>query len=147
MTTAPFIHLASDHPRALNVLGEKITVLASGEVTGGYEIFIQKGDAGVGPPPHAHDWDESFYVVRGEIEFGIGTMSRVCGPGALIHVPTGVSHWFRFRSEGEMLSITSRLGASTFFTDVDRVSPNGAVDMDRTVAVALNHGLTFRDAV
>ena len=121
-------------------------MLASGEVTGGYEIFIQQADAGSGPPPHTHDWDESFYVLRGEIEFGVGTESMICGPGALAHVPGGTPHWFRFRTEGEMLSITSRLGASRFFTDVDRASPDGAPDLDRTIAVALSHGLTFPEA-
>ena len=37
-------------------------MLASGAQTGGYEIFLQVGPEGSGPPPHNHPWDESFYV-------------------------------------------------------------------------------------
>jgi quercetin dioxygenase-like cupin family protein len=59
---APFIVTPVGAPRPLNVVGEKITVLASSAQTGGYEIFLQTGPEGSGPPPHSHPWDESFYV-------------------------------------------------------------------------------------
>ena len=58
-------------PQALNVVGERITVLASGEQTGSYEVFHQAGPEGSGPPPHNHPWDEAFYVTRGEIASAI----------------------------------------------------------------------------
>ena len=54
-------------PHLLKVVGEEITVLASGTQTEGYEIFRQAGPEGSGPPPHSHRWDESFYVIGGEI--------------------------------------------------------------------------------
>ena len=96
-------------------------MLASGEATEGYEIFLQRGPEASGPPPHSHPWDESFFVVKGEIEFGIGAESKTASPGTLVHLPAGTEHWFRFgRGGGEMVSITSRLGASRMFTDVAR---------------------------
>ena len=58
-------------PAPLNVVGEQITVPAPGSRTGGYEIFRQAGPEGSGPPPHYHPWDESFYVVSGNIAFGV----------------------------------------------------------------------------
>jgi quercetin dioxygenase-like cupin family protein len=30
---------------------------------------------------HSHPWDESFYVVRGEIEFGIDADTKTALPG------------------------------------------------------------------
>ena len=48
-------------------------------MTGGYEIFLQKGSEGSGPNPHSHPWDESFYVTKGEIDFGIGNRNADCG--------------------------------------------------------------------
>lgn len=71
MSTQPFVVAPKNYPHPLNVVGERITVLASGEATGGYEIFLQQGPEGSGPPPHSHPWDESFYVTKGEMEFGI----------------------------------------------------------------------------
>lgn len=50
------------------MLGTKITVLASNAATHGYEITLQEGEEGSWPPPHSHDWDESFYVLRGNVE-------------------------------------------------------------------------------
>jgi hypothetical protein len=71
MPTA-FVVTPATAPAPLNVVGEQITVLASGSQTGGYEIFRQAGPEGSGPPPHCHPWDESFYVVKGDIAFGVG---------------------------------------------------------------------------
>ena len=63
----PIIIIEKSAPRPLNVVGEHITVLASGDQTGSYEVFHQEGAEGSGPPPHSHPWDEAFYIVRGEV--------------------------------------------------------------------------------
>src|SRR5690349_21624488 len=125
MAVRPFVVAPEDYAPTLDIVGEHVTVLASGEATEGYEIFLQRGPAGSGPPPHTHPWDESFYVVKGEIEFGIGPESRIASPGTFVHLPAGTTHWFRFgRGGGEMVSMTSRLGASRFFAELAReVSP------------------------
>ena len=142
MTASAFIRSAAERAPALRVLGEEIDVLASGDETGAYELFVQRGKPGMGPPPHAHDWHESFYILTGEVEVGVGERVALCRPGALAHVPAGTPHWFRFVTEGEMLSVTSRLGASRFFADVDSAS-GGRNDVDTTIAVAIDHGLTL----
>lgn len=143
MTAQPFVVDAKDYERPLNVVGETIVVLASGERTGGYEIFLQRGPEASGPPPHSHPWDESFFVTRGEIAFGIGEETRVAKPGTLVHLPAGTLHWFRFgKGGGEMISMTSRLGASKMFADLDReVSPTNP-DLGKLVEVGLRHELT-----
>jgi len=142
MTARPFITTPKDYAPALDVVGEHITVLASGEVTGGYEIFLQRGPEGSGPPPHSHPWDESFFVVKGEIEFGIGSESTTALPGTLVHLPAGTVHWFRFGSGGgEFVSMTSRLGASRMFTDIAREMAPGKPDVTKLAEVGGRHGL------
>jgi hypothetical protein len=42
-----------DH-EPLDVLGEAISVPASVEHTGSFDVFFQEGPEGVGPPPHTH---------------------------------------------------------------------------------------------
>jgi hypothetical protein len=59
----PFIVAPEDYADSLDIVGEHVTVLASGERTQGYEIFLQRGPEGSGPPPHSHPWDESFFVM------------------------------------------------------------------------------------
>ncbi len=129
-------------PRSLNVVGEKITVLASSEQTGGYEIFLQAGPEGSGPPPHNHPWDESFYVIRGEMALGVGQNEMVAVPGTLVHVPAGTTHWFRFGKGGcEMISMTSREGASRLFGDIDREISPQQPDFAKLAEIAQRHGL------
>lgn len=141
----PFIVKPDRTPRALDVVGEKITVLASGSQTGSYEIFLQAGPEGSGPPPHNHPWDESFYVTKGEITFGIGDEEEemVALPGTLVHLPAGTTHWFRFgKGGGEMVSMTSREGASHLFADIDREISPDEPDLEKLAEIGLRHQLT-----
>jgi quercetin dioxygenase-like cupin family protein len=141
--TAPFMVAGGEFPRALNVLGERITVLADAEHTGGMELFRQQGEVGQGPPPHAHGWDETFYVVAGELEIGAGDVTRRLGPGSVAHVPAGTMHWFRFLADGEMISVTSGAGSSKLFTDLDAATPPGPPNMDAIMPVILANGVTL----
>lgn len=138
----PFVVTAADAPDSLKVVGEEITVLASGERTGSYEIFRQAGPENSGPPPHNHPWDEAFYVTKGEIAFGFDGQELVAAPGTLVHLPAGTTHWFRFgKGGGEMISMTSRAGAAQMFTDFDRhISPESP-DLGKLVEVGRLHGL------
>jgi quercetin dioxygenase-like cupin family protein len=144
MTAQSFVVSPQDRTRSLSVVGEHITVLGSAAQTGSYEIFSQKGPEGSGPPPHNHPWDEAFYVLRGEVAFGIGDRESLAVAGTLVQVPGGTTHWFRYgRGGGEMLTMTSREGAFAFFTDVDRnVSPENP-DPGKFIGIAESHGLRF----
>jgi quercetin dioxygenase-like cupin family protein len=144
MTAKAFFVTTKDYARPLNVVGEHITVLASGEVTEGYEIFLQAGPEGSGPVPHTHPWDESFYVTNGEVDFSIGEDETVTAlPGTLVHVPAGTRHWFRWRSGGgAMVSITSRLGASSMFAEIDREIAPDQPNVEKLIAICTRHGLT-----
>jgi quercetin dioxygenase-like cupin family protein len=144
MTAQPFVVSSQDRTPSLSVVGEQITVLASAAQTGSYEIFFQAGPDSSGPPPHSHPWDEAFYVLRGEVAFGIGDHESLAALGTLVQVPGGTTHWFRYgRGGGEMLTLTSGGGASAFFSDEDRnVSPENP-DRGEFVGIAESHGLRF----
>lgn len=143
MVVKPFIVTPQDYAPALNIVGEHVTVLASGAATEGYEIFLQRGPAGSGPPPHSHPWDESFFVLQGQIDFGIGAESQTALPGTLVHLPADTVHWFRFGKDGgEMISMTSRLGASKMFTDFAREVAPVNPDLGKLAEVGARHGLT-----
>lgn len=138
----PIIAIVNATSRPLNIVGEQLTILASGAQTGSYEIFHQAGPEGSGPPPHSHPWDEAFYVIKGDIAFGLGDRELVAHAGTLVHLPAGTTHWFRFGAGGgEMVSMTSREGASHMFTDFDReISPENP-DLGRLIALGQPYGL------
>jgi quercetin dioxygenase-like cupin family protein len=141
----PFVMSGADLPQPLNVLGERITVLLDSSRSGGLELFRQQGEAGQGPPPHAHEWDETFYIVTGEVEIGAGDAFRRLGPGGVAHVPAGVTHWFRFVTDGEMISVTSREGASRLFAALDGAIKAGATDKQALIPIILANGAVLRD--
>ena len=141
MAAKPFVVAPKDYAPALNLVGEQITVLASGEATESYEIFLQRGPEGSGPPPHSHPWDESFYVTRGEVAFGLGDESATASAGTLVHVPGKTVHWFRFGKDGEMLSMTSRAGAAKMCADLARETAAANGDPGKLAEVGARHGL------
>lgn len=139
--SAFFIEPAS-YPRPLHVVGVDVTVLASATKTGAYEIFLQDGVEGSGPPPHHHPWDESFYVVRGDITFGFAGQEEqvVAHAGSLVHLPAGTIHWFRFgEGGGQMISVSGRLALEPMFEQIDREISPTAPDLKRLVSISAEH--------
>ena len=120
MAAKPFVVAPQDYAPALNLVGEHITVLASGEATEGYEIFLQRGPEGSGPPPHSHPWDDILSSSRARslrhrrrVPYGVG--------GTLVHFPAGNVHWFRFGRAAKCFSDVTAC-ASKMFADLARKS-------------------------
>ena len=97
-----------------------------------------------GPPPHRHDWDESFYVLKGVIEFVCDGQASTCTPGTLVHVPRGTVHGFRYGAGGgQMLEITGQGAlAAQMFAAVDKEIPAGPRDVARVLEVLGRNGVT-----
>lgn len=127
MSKKSFVVSPNHRKAALNVIGTQVTVLASTDNTQDHQITLQSGSEGTGPPPHSHDWDESFYVTKGQIQFTCGGETTMCPAGTLVHVPGGTVHAFSYGpGGGEMLEITAgRSQAIAMFTALDREIPPG----------------------
>jgi quercetin dioxygenase-like cupin family protein len=127
-------------PAALNVIGERVIVLASGERTGSYEVFIQNGTEGIGPPLHCHPWDEAYFVLGGVLRVTIGTAARDLAAGDFMHIPAGSFHSYAaVGGPARFLTITSKPGAARFFADLDREVPTLPPDVPAMMAVAERH--------
>ena len=139
-----FVLTPERRARPLNVVGTQVTVLASNAATGSYGITLQQGDEGTGPPPHSHDWDEAFYVLRGEIRFQCNGETHVCQPGTLVHIPRGTVHGFQYgKGGGQMLEITGQNAlAAQVFAAVDHASPSGPPDIPKLLEVLAQNGVT-----
>ena len=124
MGTKPFVVRPELRPPALEVMGGKITVLAPETAMSDLQITYQTGGEGIGPPPHHHDWDESFFVTKGEVVFTCDSVTTTCPVGTLVHVPAGMVHTFKFGpGGGEMLEMTGRgSGAIQMFTRISQES-------------------------
>ena len=54
-------------------------------------------------------------MLRGEVVFGVRSDEQAFGAGALVHVPAGERHWFRFDQPGETVVVTGGHGALAMF--------------------------------
>jgi len=135
---SPFVEQA-ESVAPLQVVGEQIRVLASATRTGSYEVFLQSGSEGAGPPPHTHPWDEAYFVIEGRLEVLVGDRKVEATAGKFVHVPRGTTHAFRIlEASTKFLSINSHGGAAAFFSDVDRET-GGTLDLPKLISAAQRH--------
>jgi len=66
----------------------------------GFEAFVWRDDPGADYAPHAHDHDESLWVIEGEIVFGAEGRTLHLGPGDRLMLPKGTVHTARAGSSG-----------------------------------------------
>ena len=140
-----FVLKPGDRSPALSVVGVKVQVLVSEESSNTQQITLQSGDEGVGPPPHSHGWDESFYITKGQVTFTSGGQTTACLPGTLVFVPAGTIHAFSFGpGGGEMLEFTGvGSNAVKMFTALDREIPPGPPDIAAVSQVGGAYGLSL----
>lgn len=145
MKTEAFVVSPETYAEALNVLGVTVTVLATNDQTQGYEITRQSGAEGVGPPPHSHGRDESFYVLRGRVEIDVAGRIHACQPGTLVHLPAGTVHGYRFGpGGGEMFEITGAGGNATrMFANISREVPPGPPDVPMLTTLFQRNGVAL----
>lgn len=58
----------------------------------GFEAFAWSDGPGAHYEPHAHDHDESLWVVEGELTFGIGGRDHRLRSGDRLMLPAGTIH-------------------------------------------------------
>ncbi len=105
--------------------GDYVTYrVTSAEAEGAYFCFEVSTTPGFGPPLHAHDYRELFYVLEGEYEFtldrGAGLETIVGGPGTAIAIPPNVAHTFK-NATGEaakLLFVHQPAALEGFFEEV-----------------------------
>lgn len=143
MTTKTLVTTPDRYGRPLQVLGTEVTVLAARPTTQSYELTLQQGDEGTGPPPHRHAWDESFFVLEGSVRFTCDGRTVEASAGTLAHFPAGTLHGFQYGpGGGRMLEVTGAGGAACeMFAAMDAaITPTSAVP--EVLAVLGRHGVS-----
>ena len=120
-----------------NVLGDRVRVLAAGDENP-FELFEWHGPENSGPPPHAHPWTESYFVIEGEADVVVGDKTLRARPGCFISVPPGTVHNYRVVSPvAKFLVVTSPSGLKAFVEELHDVA-----DLDTVLKVAAKHSVS-----
>ena len=82
--------------RHVAVAGGVYTILLTGGDTAGRFCLVEmRVPPGGGPPPHRHDFEETFRVLEGEVEFTFRGERVVARAGETLNVPANAPHSFR----------------------------------------------------
>jgi quercetin dioxygenase-like cupin family protein len=134
----------------IGIVGDTYTILVRGKDTAGrfclIDMYVPPGG---GPPPHRHDFEETFSLLEGELEVTFRGVKRNVRAGETINVPANAPHQFHNSSSkpARMLCICSPAGQEDFFLELGtplatRTTPppklDGAAEAEfRAKAVAL----------
>lgn len=105
----------------LGIVGDTYTILLSGKETAGRFCLIDMHvPPGGGPPPHRHDFEETFVLLDGELEATFRGEKRVVRAGETIHIPANAPHQFHNSSSQpvRMFCICSPAGQEEFFKEM-----------------------------
>jgi mannose-6-phosphate isomerase-like protein (cupin superfamily) len=108
------------------IAGDTYTILLSGDDTAGrFTLIDMLVPPGGGPLPHRHDFEETFMVLRGEIEVTFRGETSMLRAGQTANIPANAPHFFRNTGEraARLLCTCAPSGLEEFFLAVgDRVS-------------------------
>jgi quercetin dioxygenase-like cupin family protein len=131
--TKPTSNLPPDNPqRALTLaqpdnlphiglVGDTYTILLTGKDTAGRFCLIDMHiPPGGGPPPHRHDFEESFSLLEGELQATFRGARSTVRAGETINIPANAPHQFHnaSTSPARLLCICSPAGQEEFFMQI-----------------------------
>ena len=81
------------------------------------DMFVPPGG---GPPPHRHDFEETFIILEGEVDATFRGNKMVVRAGDTVNIPSGAPHQFHNSSDkpARILCICSPAGLEDFFMQV-----------------------------
>jgi quercetin dioxygenase-like cupin family protein len=105
----------------IGLVGGTYTVTIKGEDTNGrYCLIDMHIPPGGGPPPHRHDFEETFILLDGEMEATFRGKKMTVRAGESLHIPANAPHQFHNTSAGpvRMLCICAPAGQEKFFLEI-----------------------------
>jgi quercetin dioxygenase-like cupin family protein len=142
--------------RTIAVVGDVYRFLATGDETDGryaqWEAIVPPGG---GPPPHVHSREEEgFYILEGEITFGIGDERIVARAGTFANLPVGTPHSFRneSRQPARMLITVAPAGLDQMFFECGIPLADGTTialpptqaEIEKLLLIAPKYGVEIR---
>ena len=126
----------------LGVVGDTYTILLSGMDTAGrFTLIDMHVPPGGGPPPHRHDFEETFILLDGELQATFRGEKRIVRAGETVNIPANAPHQFHNASSKpvRMLCICSPAGQEEFFKEIGtpvatRTTPPPKVDAAQEAA-------------
>ena len=108
-------------PLHIGLVGDTYTITVTGEDTAGrYTVIDMHIPPGGGPPPHRHDFEETFILLEGEMEATFRGQKSTVHAGETATIPANAPHSFHNASAQpvRLLCICAPAGQEKFFMEV-----------------------------
>lgn len=105
----------------IGVVGDTYTIIVPGTATDDrFCVIDMHVPPGGGPPPHRHDFEESFVLLEGEVEATFRGEKMTVKAGETLHIPANAPHQFKNTSAQavRLLCICSPAGQEGFFQEL-----------------------------
>jgi mannose-6-phosphate isomerase-like protein (cupin superfamily) len=132
--------LKAGEAEVLNVLGMPLWFLCDA-----WSLMEEMIPAGLGPPPHRHDWDEAYYVIEGAVDFEIDGKPVRVESGGFTYLPRNTVHGFKgaSASPARVLIFAVPAHSSEFFKDVNSEVRTVPDDLAKVPTIGMRHGIEF----
>lgn len=128
---------------ALDVLGDRVTLLAQSE-DGRFELVRIETGPGRGPPPHHHLQEELVTCVAGAVEILLDGRWQRLGPGDRLLVRAEALHSYRALAADTVLEILmAPAGLVAMFEELHAQAERLDAEPARIVEICERHGLRF----
>ena len=119
------ITVSEEEGQNISVIGDTYRILITGKETGGaFSTMEFNVPPNGGPGPHSHaDFQESFYIVEGEVEVNSEAGSYKATKGSFVTIPKGgIIHDFKNKTNKNavMLCTVVPAGLEEFFIEIGK---------------------------
>jgi mannose-6-phosphate isomerase-like protein (cupin superfamily) len=133
--------LDSSAAQHIGLVGDTYTITVAGKDTNGrFCVIDMHVPPGGGPPPHRHEFEETFILLDGEMEVTFRGKKSLVRSGETVNVPSNSPHQFHNSSSHpvRMICICSPAGNDEFFLEVGvpvptRTTPPPRLDEEQMV--------------
>jgi quercetin dioxygenase-like cupin family protein len=135
-------------------MGHLISLLLTTKETNGDFALLQAIERrGFEPPPHIHTKeDESFIILKGEVEYTVDNQKFTAMAGDVMFLPKNIQHSFKIQTETlETMILLSPGGFENYFVEMSEPAgalelppvPKGRPDIEKLIATASRYGIKF----
>jgi mannose-6-phosphate isomerase-like protein (cupin superfamily) len=125
----------------IGLVGDTYTITVAGKDTNGrFCVIDMHVPPGGGPPPHLHEFEETFILLDGEMQVTFRGQKSTLRAGDTVNVPSNAPHQFHNASSEpvRMICICSPAGNDEFFLEVGvpvptRTTPPPRLDGEQAV--------------
>jgi quercetin dioxygenase-like cupin family protein len=129
-TTNSIVTLSADEGHSISVVGDTYKIIIGGEQTNGtYSLIDMLIPPEGGPPPHSHvTYQESFYIIDGQIEVITKEKKYSATKGSYVNIPfKGPVHKFTNKTDknAHILCLITPAGMEKMFEEIGKPVEDG----------------------